>query len=585
MTFEHPAALLAFAVFIPVIAFDIISFARNRKKAQVHGTSLPADEKYAVSLIPPQLAKKLKLSIIFFRLFICFSIIAIAGPMWGFVNTENEYRRGLDIVYAIDVSRSMDIRDAQTGSQSGLDRLRSAQLPGHSRLERGLLIARLSAREIQGARIAAAIGRGRGLLAVPLTWDSEAALGFMEALDGSSMTGRSTNLEALVNAAADAFISSSPARRVIVLVSDGESHSGTLASAVNRCVKENIVINAVALGSDEGSPLQDDEAFRQGSLTISKRDAAVMRMAAERTGGVYIDGSLDDAASVLSAHLLSLASHMQEPQPGPAAAPTSGAHDLKNANVKKEAKERRSFFIILAVIAYGISKIVTRIMQRSSPHIMQRSSQRIMQRSSQHNAQRLSSATMIMLSALFFSSCSEGKLLLMEANYLSSQGRYNEAVVPYLKALEYEDAAPYAEYGLGLTFYLQDEGIAALKHFGNSKKMTDNIKKSEYREHRELRYRTSYNSGIVYFEEGDFNSAAAAFKDALRADPEKTEAKKNLELSLMSIAREETRKKRGEQRKESESKDILFEYLKQEEQQKWKSREWSAEEEFTGADY
>jgi len=555
MSFDYPHALFAFTVFIPLIIFDIAAVFKNARKDGAGAEKPEPRNEFSGGAVPRELAGKLKLSVLFFRLFAAFAIIALAGPRWGTGSAEHEYRRGLDIVYAVDVSRSMDIRDAQSGSQTGFDRLRLQQTPEQSRLERGLVIARLSAREMTGARMAAAIGRGKGLLAVPLTWDSETVLSFLETLDGSSMTGRSTNLEALVNAAADSFVKSSPARRVIVLVSDGESHSGALINAVNRCVREGIIINAVALGRDEGSPLQEDGVITDGSLIISRRDRAAMQMAAERTGGVYIDGSQDNAALELTSRLLSTAQDA-------GSAGRSGAVSREPAG--KEPKERRSFFIMLAAAAYGISKFVTRIFRRKTTGA--------------------AAAAIFMLSAMFFS-CSEGKLLLMEANYLSSQGRHNEAIVPYLKALEYDDAAPYAEYGLGLTFYQLDEGTAALKRFDNSKKMMENIYSGDYREHRELRYRTSYNTGIVFFEEGDFNSAAAAFKDALRADSGRIDAKRNLELSLMSIAREESTGKRGGQRKENESKDILFEYLKQEEQQRWKSREWSPEEEFSGADY
>jgi Ca-activated chloride channel family protein len=102
-------------------------------------------------------------------------------------------------------------------------------------------------------------------------------------------------------------------------------------------------------------------------------------------------------------------------------------------------------------------------------------------------------------------------------------------------------------------------------------------------EHRELRYRNYYNSGIIYFDEGNFNSAAEAFREALRIDPKKTEAKRNLEISLMSIQIKAEKKNNTETR--SETREIIFNYLKQHEQQQWKSRDWMPEERFTGHDY
>ncbi|MCL2245176.1 MAG: VWA domain-containing protein [Treponema sp.] len=528
MTFDYPLVLSAFAVFIPMALFDIFAVF---KKSQYK--------------LPPELAKKLRASVLFFRIFIGFSIIALAGPRWGVGMTVSEYRRGLDIVFAIDVSRSMDISDIQAASSrrssEGSNEHSGYGMP--SRLEHGISIVRNCLINVTGARYAAVIGRSSGFLAVPLTWDNETPLSFLNALDGYSMTGRSTNLEVLVDTAADSFQKSSPAQKVIVLVSDGESLAGIFRNAVNRCAREGIIINAVALGSDEGRPVPAYPASladpgAHASTDISKRDSTAMRMAAERTGGVYIDGGNEDAAGILSDHLLSLSA------------------EIRAGSGKSEAKERRTLFIILAIIAYAASKFTYR-MPRS---------------------------LLVSIIALSFilSSCSQGKLHLLEANYLNSQGRHDEAIVPYLKALEYKDAAPYAEYGLGLAFYSLDDVRAALIRYGNSQKILMNYSSGE---HRELRYRNNYNSGIVFFEEGDFESAASAFKEALRADSRRADAKLNLELSLLSITRDTSGDDNNNRPQESESREILFDFIKEQEEQYWKSKEWAPEEAFTGPDY
>jgi len=516
LTFDYPVVLGAFIIFIPLLLFDIFSGFRKYKHR-----------------IPKELQKKIRFSSIFFRVYIAFSILALSGPRWGTGYTISEYTRGLDTVFAVDVSRSMDIRDAQTGETV------------QSRLERGILIAKESTITVYGAagygaaaRFAASIGRSRGYLAVPLTFDNEAVLSFFESLDGSSMTGRSTNLESLVEAAANAFQNTSAARKVIVLVSDGESHSGVLRNALTHCVREGIIVTAVAVGSDEGRTVPPG-ANAPSPDTISRRDAAVMRMAAERTGGIYIDANREDAASVLSSHLFSLA---QEEGPG---------------GSRTESKQRRTFFIILAIAAYGASRFIPRFLA----------------------ARKLPLLSMLAV-VLIFTSCSRGKLLLLEANYLFSQERYDEAVVPYQQALAYEDSAPYAGYGLGLTLHSLDEKKEAIDFYGNSINILKNLSDNE---HRELRYRNYYNSGIIYFEEGNFLLAADAFKEALRADPRRTDAKRNLEISLMSVSMETNSENRTEER--NENKEVIFDYIKQQEQQYWKSREWTPEENLTGPDY
>lgn len=510
--FDHPYYLFGFAIFIFIFIFDIVSHSKKKKLSK-------------------ELEKKLRYSAFFFRLFLVFVIIALAGPRWGMGFAASEYRRGLDVVFAIDVSRSMDIRDVQTGGYA------------QSRLERGLSIAKECITTVTGVRYAAAIGRSRGYLTVPLTHDSEAPLVFLEALDKSSMTGRSTNLEALVDAAANAFQSTSPARKVIVLISDGESHSGVLRNAINNCVRDDIIVIAAAVGSDEGRQISaqanEQGSIAQSDMVISRRDAAVMRAAAERTGGIYIDGNREDAASVLSSHLLSL------------------SQETESQNSKQEPKQRRTLFIILSLISFTISKFVTRNFHTKRTALVS-----------------------IVLITILFSSCSEGKLLLLEGNYLISRSRYEEALAKYLKALNFEDAAPYAEYGIGLILYSLDEGVSALQRYSNSEKLLERFPNNE---HRELRFRNQFNSGVIFFEESDYNSAVTSFREALRTDPRSMDAKRNLELSLMSITTETSSEGRPDGMQEQ--REILFDYLRYEEQQHWRSREWAPEENYSGPDY
>ena len=313
--FEYPWALAAFAVFVPLILLDIFAPRGIRIRKFLSGA----------------LRARLLVSKIFFRLFLACCIVALAGPRWGVDQSAGEYRRFLDTVIAVDMSRSMEIRDAPPFGEA------EGEL---SRLERGLAIARETAAAVPGARFAAAIGRSRGIVAVPLTWDNGTVLGFLEALDSSSITGRGTNLESLVDAAASAFQSSFPSRRLILLVSDGESLSGSLKAALDRCVREGIAVAALALGSEEGRPVPGDES------TISRRDTAALRMAAERGGGIFVDGGRADAAAALAAYLRSLAVESE-----------SGGRG-------REPKPRWFLFTLLALAAFGVSKM-SLLQQRS----------------------------------------------------------------------------------------------------------------------------------------------------------------------------------------------------------------------------
>ena len=309
VSFDYPLFLIGLAFFVPLFLADRFSARRRR----------------IVKSLPGNMRLRFFATTALFRLSAAFLIIALAGPRWGIGQAAGEYRRAVDVVLAMDVSRSMEVPDG-LGEYSGPG-------GGPTRLDRGLEIVREAVGNLPGTRFAVAISRGRGVLAVPLTWDGGTVMSFLEALGGSAMTGRGTNLEALVDAAAGAFQPSPPSRRIIVLVSDGEELSGSLRSAVDRLRHDDVAVVALALGSAEGG------TFPGGGEVISRRDSLIMRMAAAQTGGIYIDGSQPDAAAMLGAHL-------------GIAAPGIGT-----GGTGTERRPRWFAFAILSLAAFGASKL------------------------------------------------------------------------------------------------------------------------------------------------------------------------------------------------------------------------------------
>ena len=168
----------------------------------------------------------------------------------------------------------------------------------------------------------------------------------------------------------------------------------------------------------------------------------------------------------------------------------------------------------------------------------------------------------------------QGKLFIMEGNFFNSRGMYTEAIGSYLKAQEYPEARSYAELGLGAVYFSLDEGSVALERFAAAA-----LKAAPKARYPELMYRIHYNTGVVRFKEGDYAEASRAFRSALEADGSRIEAKRNLELSLLSLAQKKNTPAvsreaalAGDEARDQNAP--LFEYLRQKEQNQWKSREW-----------
>jgi Ca-activated chloride channel family protein len=226
------------------------------------------------------------------------------------------------------LSRSIEARD------TGLSRSLDAQDPILSRLERAAEIGRETVEYRGGIRFGAAVSRGRGVLAVPLTDDSEAVLSFLAGLGVPALTGSGTNLEALIDAAAAAFSDSFPSRRVIVLLSDGEALSGSLNEAADRAALRDISLAAVGIGSDQGSPV----SAGTGDPVISRRRPEALRSAALKSGGIYIDGNGAEAPRILRAYLESLASESGE------------------GGGRSEKRARWNLFVMAALFFFWVSK-------------------------------------------------------------------------------------------------------------------------------------------------------------------------------------------------------------------------------------
>jgi Ca-activated chloride channel family protein len=173
----------------------------------------------------------------------------------------------------------------------------------------------------------------------------------------------------------------------------------------------------------------------------------------------------------------------------------------------------------------------------------------------------------------------------MEGSFHFARNRSPEAISAYLKALDFAETAPYAEYGLGYIYLVLGENTAALGRFAAAEEALSRLPREG--EHAELVYRIHYNAGIIRFQEEDYAGAAGEFRRALEADGSRIEAKRNLELSLLSmgprgnaaetllIGHETGGGKTG----------ALLDYIRRKEQDRWKSREWSGDTPVSGPDY
>jgi Ca-activated chloride channel family protein len=179
-------------------------------------------------------------------------ILTLGKPQWGFA-WEEARQRGLDLVVAIDTSRSMLAADISP-----------------NRLERAKLAALDLMRLAKNDRLGLVAFAGTAFLQCPLTLDDEAFRQSVNALDVGIIPQGGTALAEAIDAASKAFKDEGENHKVIVLFTDGEDHEAGAIEAAKKASEQGIVIFTVGIGTPNGELLQQRD--ESGSLTFLKDD-------------------------------------------------------------------------------------------------------------------------------------------------------------------------------------------------------------------------------------------------------------------------------------------------------------------------
>jgi Ca-activated chloride channel family protein len=205
-------------------------------------------------------------------------IFAIARPQWG-ARAVMLKRRGLDIVVALDVSKSMLATDVKP------DRLTRAKREISGVLDR-----------LAGDRIGLVVFAGDAFVQCPLTLDAAAARLLLDAVDARSAGRPGTAIAEAITTATDMFETNERQFKVLILVTDGESTEGDALAAAQDAANAGIRIYAVGVGTPSGEPIPvyDDggrqEGFKKdeaGQIVLSKLDEVSLQKAALATEGRY----------------------------------------------------------------------------------------------------------------------------------------------------------------------------------------------------------------------------------------------------------------------------------------------------------
>ena len=203
---------------------------------------------------------------------------ALAGPLLGY-HWENISRRGNEVVFAIDTSRSMLTPDVKP-----------------NRLTRAKLAIDDMARQLDGDGIGIVAFAGSAFLVCPLTIDYGAFHQSLDAIDVHTIPRGGTNIPSAILAARAALSRRPGNDRILILVTDGENLAGdALAAAKDAAQQDGLKIYTVGVGTIEGDliPLPSDQGDgfvkdEKGALVKSHLDEAGLTAIATATAGAYV---------------------------------------------------------------------------------------------------------------------------------------------------------------------------------------------------------------------------------------------------------------------------------------------------------
>ena len=209
-------------------------------------------------------------------------VLALARPQWGF-RWEEVRRKGLDLVVALDTSRSMMASDIKP-----------------TRLQQAKWGIRDLLRNLRGDRVGLVPFAGSSILQCPLTIDYAAFAMTLDDVYSGIIPRGGTAIEQALRTAVAAFPADRTADRVILLITDGEDHEGDPLALLPELKEKGIRVYTIGIGTLEGEmvPAGDGQGGyfkdRQGQIVKTALKEDVLQKLALGTGGTYVRSAPGD---------------------------------------------------------------------------------------------------------------------------------------------------------------------------------------------------------------------------------------------------------------------------------------------------
>jgi len=261
---------------IPILwlFFLVLQFWKHRAQKKF------ADASLLKKLSPNKSLFKSFLKVVILSLaFACFAV-ALVNPKIG-TKLETVKREGVDIVFAVDVSKSMLAEDIAP-----------------NRLEKSKQLVTQIINNLASDRVGIIAYAGKAFPQLPITTDYASAKMFLQSMNTDMLSSQGTAINEAIKLAKTYFDDEEQTNRVLIIISDGEDHSEEAVVVAEEASEEGIRIFTIGVGDLKGGPIPEKrngivlnyKKDNQGETVITRLNEETLKNIAAEANGAYING-------------------------------------------------------------------------------------------------------------------------------------------------------------------------------------------------------------------------------------------------------------------------------------------------------
>ena len=265
--------LILLPILISIFLFNL--YWKNKKQKEF------GDIEMVKKLSPDKSSFKPILKFSIFLLAIFLIITALVNPKIG-IKSETVKREGIDIVFAVDVSKSMLCEDIAP-----------------NRLEKTKQVVSQIINQLGSDRIGIVAYAGSAFPVLPITTDYSVAKMFLQSMNPSIVSSQGTSLDEAIRVAETFYDKDSKTNKLLIMISDGEDHSEGATSIAEEANKNGLKIITIGVGTEKGGPipLKENgvtEGFQRdenNEVVVTKLHPESLTEIAKAAKGGYVNGN------------------------------------------------------------------------------------------------------------------------------------------------------------------------------------------------------------------------------------------------------------------------------------------------------